>query len=150
MKKFQFNLDKVLDYKGQILDSLRNEHAIVLEKVRRQEEQLEQEQARYAQLNREFRQAEAEGITIAEAMRYESGLRYLEGVIQRETRVLQQLQEEAERKRKQVVQARQETASLEKLKEKKHAAYLKDVQKSEELFIDELVSAARVMESNAS
>ena len=138
MKKFQFNLDKVLDYKGQILDSLRNEHAIVLEKVRRQEERLEQEQARYAQLNREFRQAEAEGITIAEAMRYESGLRYLEGVIQRETRVLQQLQEEAERKRKQV------------LKEKKHAAYLKGVQKSEELFIDELVSAARVMDSSAS
>ena len=122
----------------------------MLEKVRRQEERLEQEQARYAQLNREFRQAEAEGITIAEAMRYESGLRYLEGVIQRETRVLQQLQEEAERKRKQVVQARQETASLEKLKEKKHAAYLKGVQKSEELFIDELVSAARVMDSSAS
>lgn len=150
MKKFQFNLDKVLDYKGQILDSLRNEHAIALEKVRRQEERLEQEQARYTQLNREFRQVEAEGITIAEAMRYESGLRYLEGVIQRETRVLQQLQEEAERKRRQVVQARQETASLEKLKEKKHADYLKGVQKSEELFIDELVSAARVMDSSAS
>ena len=150
MKKFQFSLDKVLDYKGQILDSLRNEHAILIQQVRQAEERLRQAEERYVQFNREFREAEAEGITIAEALRYEGGLRYLEGEIQREARLLRQAQEEAERKRQQVVEARQETASLEKLKEKKHLAYQKGVQKSEELFIDELVSTARAMDASAS
>ena len=46
--------------------------------------------------------------------------------------------------RQQVVAARQETASLEKLREQKLDGYRKAVQKQEEQFIDELVSASRV------
>ena len=40
-----------------------------------------------------------------------------------------------------------DTRILERLKEKKLQDYQKDVQKSEEQFIDELVSATRHMES---
>ena len=39
--------------------------------------------------------------------------------------------------------ARQDTASLEKLKDKKWEDYQKQVQKGEELLIEELVTAAR-------
>ena len=45
--------------------------------------------------------------------------------------------------------ARQDTATIEKLKEKKLEDYRKSVQKSEEQFIDELVSAQRAT-ANAS
>ena len=150
MKKFQFSLTTVLDYKNQVLDSLQAEHAALIQRQRLQEEKIAVLEDRYAALNQEFRQAEREGITIAEAMGYESGLRYLEREIAREERLLRQIQEEAERKRQQVVAARQETASLEKLRERKRQDYDKQVQKSEEQFIDELVSAARVTGANAS
>ena len=149
MKKFQFNLDTVLSYKQQVLDNLQNEHSVLLQRVRRQEELVEELEADYAALNREFRQAEREGITIADARAYEMGLRAQERIIQAEHKRLEQFRAEAERKREQVVAARQETAALEKLKDKKMEDYRKMVQKGEEQFIDELVSTVRVMNAGA-
>lgn len=149
MKKFQFNLDTVLSYKQQVLDNLQNEHSVLLQRVRRQEELVEELEADYAALNREFRQAEREGITIADARAYEMGLRAQERTIQAEQKRLEQFRAEAERKREQVVAARQETAALEKLKDKKMEDYRKMVQKGEEQFIDELVSTVRVMNAGA-
>ena len=95
-----------------------------------------------------MRTAAEEGITIADAMGYETGLRVLEKEIQAQEKRLRQLQEEAEEKRLKMVAARQETASLEKLRDHKLEDYQKMVQKQEEQFIDELVSTTRVMASN--
>lgn len=147
MKKFQFSLDHVLDYKQQVLEGVQNEHAILMQRVRRQEEQLEETWRRYHDCNRELRQAEAVGVTIAEAMRLENGLRFWEKEIEKNKKLLEQYRKEAEEKRKQVVAARQDTASLEKLKEKKQEAYRHEVQKGEELFIEELVAAQRAVET---
>lgn len=150
MKKFQFNLNTVLDYKQQVLDNLQNEHSVLLQRVLRQEELITGLEADYAVLNQEFRQAEREGITIADARTYEVGLRAQEKSIQAEYKRLEQFRAEAERKREQVVAARQETAALEKLKERKQEDYRKMAQKDEEQFIDELVSTIRVMHTDAS
>ena len=150
MKKFQFSLDTVLRYKLQVLESLQNEYAVAAQRVREQEALLRQTEGRYRDLNQEFREAAAEGTTIADAMGYESGLRVLEKEIQAQEKRLRQLQDEAEEKRLKMVAARQETASLEKLRDHKLEDYQKMVQKQEEQFIDELVSTTRVMASNLS
>ena len=84
MKRFQFGLDTVLQYKRQVLDGAQNEYAEVIQRVRQQERRLREAEARHRSLNQQFRRAEAEGITIADAMGYEMGLRMLEGEIQRE------------------------------------------------------------------
>ncbi|MPN20524.1 hypothetical protein SDC9_167903 [bioreactor metagenome] len=60
--------------------------------------------------------------------------------IQREKRHLEVLQKREEEKRAEVVEVKIETSTLEKLKEKKLEQYNKEVQKSEELFIEEFVS----------
>ena len=145
MKKFQFSLDHVLDYKQQVLEGVQNEHAILMQQVRSQEELLEGLRQRYQDCNRELREAEAVGITVAEAMRLESGLRFWEREIVKNEKLLDQYRKEAEEKRRQVVAARQDTASLEKLKDKKHTDYRREVQKGEEQFIEELVAARRVV-----
>lgn len=144
MKKFNFSLDTVLSYKQQVLDALRAEHGAILAQVRRQEQVLEQTERHYSDLNTEFCDRKMTGLTVADAMGYEMSLRVLEQDIQREARKLEQLRQEESAKRAEVVTARQGTSSLEKLREKKLTAYNKDIQKSEEAFIDELVSAARV------
>ena len=141
MKRFQFSLNTVLSYKQQVLEELQNEHGQLLYQVRQQELVLQAAEERYRGLNLEFRQAETEGLTIAEALR--SGLRFLEDEIQREAKRLREYEAAAEEKRRQVVAARQDTASLEKLKDKKWEDYQKQVQKGEELLIEELVTAAR-------
>lgn len=145
MKKFQFNLDHVLGYKNQVLDSLQNEHAVLTQKLQRQEQALDQARQGYQDFNQEFRSAKASGLTVAEAIHYESGLRFWELEIERENKLLQQCRKETEEKRRQVVAARQDTASLEKLKDKKQEAYRKEAEKSEELLIEELVAAKRAM-----
>ena len=145
MKKFQFSLESVLGYKQQVLESLQNEHAILIQKMRQQEERLRQMEESYRAWNEEFRQAEMEGITVAEAMRYESCLRFWEKEIAQQRQTVLQCQQEVEQKRRQVVAACQETASLEKLRDKKQEEYRKAVQKGEELFIEEVVAAQKAM-----
>ena len=105
MKKFQFSLENVLNYKNQVLEEIQNEYASAVQQVRQQERRLVELEERHRALNREFRQAEAEGITVAEAMGYESGLRVLERTIRQAEERLQQLRDEAE-------QVRQELLSL--------------------------------------
>ena len=80
-------------------------------------------------------------------MGYEMGLRMLEGEIQREESRLYQLQTEAEERRKRMIAARQDTSSLEKLREKKLESYEKELQRQEELRIDELVANTRAVEA---
>lgn len=147
MKKFKFSLDSVLSYKQQVLESLQGEHAAILAQVREQEAVLERAWQDYRACDAEYSQRKAEGITITDAMVYQNGLRVLERDIQRETDKLEALRKKEEKKRQEVVDAKIDTSSIEKLKEKKLDLYNKEVAKSEELLIDEFVSSARARAS---
>lgn len=143
MKKFRFPLDTVLSYKQQVLDALRGEHAAILAEVHTQEEWVEHLWQEYRAYSEEYRQRSAEGLVMTEALMYQTGLRSIEREIQRETEKLDALRAKEEAKRAEVVEAKKETSSIEKLREKKLDAYHKAEAKSEELFIEEFVSAAR-------
>ena len=143
MKKFKFSLDSVLSYKQQVLDALKGEHAAILAQVRAQEEVLEAAWQSYRDCDEEYRQRKTEGITITDAMVYQNGLRVLERDIQRETEKLEALRKKEEKKRQEVVDAKIDTSSIEKLKEHKLEDYRKAEQKAEEVLIDEFVSSAR-------
>lgn len=144
MKKFRFPLDTVLSYKQQVLDALRGEHAAILAEVHTQEEWVEHLWQEYRAYSEEYRQRSAEGLVMTEALMYQTGLRSIEREIQRETEKLDALRAKEEAKRAEVVEAKKETSSIEKLREKRLDAYHKAEAKSEEQFIDEFISAARV------
>ena len=143
MKKFKFSLDSVLSYKQQVLESLQGEHAAILAQVREQEAVLERAWQDYRDCDGEYRQKKEQGITITDAMVYQNGLRVLERDIQRETEKLEALRRKEEKKRQEVVDAKIDTSSIEKLKEHKLEDYHKAEQKAEEVLIDEFVSSAR-------
>lgn len=145
MKKFRFSLETVLDYKQQVLDTLQTEHGAILARVREQEKRIEELEAAYRALSHEFNRRKEEGLTVLDAVRYEQYLRSSEREIEDAYRHLRELEKQAEKKRLEVVEARKETSSIEKLREKKLEGYNKAVQKSEEAMIDELVSTKRVM-----
>lgn len=149
MKKFSFSLDKVLDYKQQLLEAVQAEHAAALSEVRRQEERIEELWQSYRAYNKEFCESKEAGLMITEALMYEGGLRAMERQIQQETLRLEELRKIEEQKRSAMIEARKETASLEKLKEKKLDIYQKAVQKSEEAFIEEFVSNSRAVSCSA-
>ena len=145
MKKFRFSLETVLDYKNQALDALRAEHGAILAQVRTQEKGIEDLEAEHREADEEFTQRKLEGINILDALNYETYLRSLERKLQEEHRKLERLRKREEEKRAQVVEARKETATLEKLKEHKLEDYRKAEQKDEEQRIEEFVSTTRAM-----
>ena len=145
MKKFRFSLETVLDYKQQVLDALQKEHGVIMAQVKEQEEYLAGLEADYRDMDAEFCQRKLEGIAILDAMRYEQYLRAMERQIQQAVYRLEELRRQEEAKRLEVVAAKQDTSSIEKLKEKKLDSYNKAVQKSEEAMIDEFVSTTRAM-----
>lgn len=145
MKKFYFALDTVLNYKEQVLENLQGEHArIIAERVEceRGIEALEREQQEWmAELERK----KLQGISISDMQTYDRFLTGLRGKIERERQRLAEILIREERKREEVVEARKETASITKLKERKRAQYDKEVQKADEQFIDEFVSNKRAV-----
>ena len=145
MKKFRFSLETVLDYKQEVLSALQTEHAAILARVHAQEDLLEELENYYSELDAEFTERKLEGITILDAMQYEQYLRATERQIEEAVEILERLRAAAEAKRLEVVEAKKDTSSIEKLREKKLDSYNKAVQKSEELIIEEFVTTARVM-----
>ena len=129
MKKFRFSLETVLDYKNQALDALRAEHGAILAQVRAQEAVVEGLEREYSQVDGEFTQRKLEGLTVLDALNYEQYLRALEREVKEEYRKLSLLRRQEEQKRGQVVEARKETATIEKLKERK----LEDYRKAEQM-----------------
>ena len=149
MKKFRFSLETVMEYKQQVLDSLQAEHGAILAKVREQEEYIEVLEADYRSLSGEFNQRKLEGLSMLDAIKYEQYLRSSERQIEEAYAHLAKLRAQAEKKRTEVVEAKKETSSIEKLREKKLESYNKAVQKSEENLIDEFVTTKRIMEAQS-
>ena len=144
MKKFKFQLDTVLRYKGQVLDTRLAEHGAVLAQVNRQEDVLAQAKKNLWDCEDEYREKQAMGMTVVEAMKYQTGIDVLEKAVQREQEKLDRLRQLEEEKRARVVEAKQETSTLERLKEIKRGEYDHALAKEEEKQIDDMVSARRV------
>ncbi len=145
MKKFFFPLDKVLDYKEQVLDGLKAEHARILMKVRECERAIEELEQLHRDCTAEFRKNKLNGIKISEIHTYENYLEALGVKIRIKQDQLEKLKLKEEAKRNEVVEAKKETSTLDKLKEKKREEYDKEVQKEEERFIEEFVATKSAM-----
>jgi len=140
MKKFNFPLNTVLNYKDQVLDNLKSEHAQIVDKVVRQEQKVEELSDRRNDACVRFKAEIGKGIAVNMMREYETYITFMQKKILTEQGVLQKLQRKEEQKREEVVEARKEVVSIEKLKEKKLLQYNKEVLRSEELFIEEFVS----------
>ena len=143
MKKFKFSLSTVLSYKQQVLDALQAEHAAVIAEVHAQEKKIQQLQDEYNAFAEEYRRRCQEGMDIREAVGHQAKLRARERELEQENLLLQQVRKKEEAKRAEVVEAKKETSSLEKLRDKKRTEYNAAMAKDEEKFIDEFISSQR-------
>ena len=143
MKRFRFQLEPVLNFKQQALDALMAELSEAQMVAAAQEAVRDQAFRRLADYDAEFAGKKAEGITVVEALEYESGQMVLEQRAQREQKLLEQRQRELEAKRQQVVEARQETHAIEKLKEIRRGEYDAAAAKADEKALDDLTAARR-------
>ena len=145
MKRFQFQLEPVLNYKQQALDVLMSELAEAQMVAAAQEKVRDEAIARLAAYDAEFAEKRETGFTNLEAVEYETGQQVLEQRLQRVEKLLAQRRRELEAKRQQVVEARQETHTIERLKEIRRGEYDTAVAKADERALDDLTAARRAV-----
>lgn len=144
MKKFVFKFDNVMDFKNQSLENKKGEHGKAIQMVNDQKEKINLLYKRFNEINSQFNEKKILGLTAIEALEYTSYLYKLEKDIQVENVYLNDYISIEEQRRKEVVEMKIETSTLEKLKEKNLNDYIKESQKHEELFIEEFVMRQRV------
>lgn len=140
MKKFSFALDKVLSYKRQYEESVRSEHAAILHKVTQQEEKIARLWEKDGETRREMDEVKKAGCIILQIRTYESYLDYLQKEIANEQRILDALRVREEEKRQELIKAKTDTKSIDKLKEKKLEEYRYEVAKEQEQLVEEFVN----------
>jgi len=139
MKKFTFSLEAVKEYKEKLLDNVVLEHATILAAIAEQENLIKKLEETGRLVNEELNEKNRNGITPYELMNYQRYMKVLQDDIRIEYEKLAKLNLAEEAKREEVIEMKKETASFEKLEEKKLKEYNKLVQKKEELFIEEFV-----------
>ena len=143
MKRFRFQLEPVLDFKQQSLDALLVELNTMQALVAQQERARDEANRTLAEYDAAAAKRREEGMTILEAMECEVSQRVLLQRAQREEEKLKLVRHQAELKRAEVVEARKETHSLERLKDIRRSEYDFAVAKAEEKSLDDLTAARR-------
>lgn len=145
MKKFFFSLNTVLNYKEQVLESLRQEHIQSLMKVRACEDEIERLEQQHRECVEEFEEKKREGLPIIKMKIYENHLEGLGVRILEKQEQLERLKEDELQKRNKMIEAKKESTSIQKLKDKKRQEYQKEEQKAQEILVEEFVSAKNAM-----
>lgn len=140
MKRFKYRLDTVLDYKIQVLDNLKSEHAVIMQSVNKKEEQITGLTRELIGYEAGFDELKETGATIENFRLFDLCIGRMEQIIDTEKEHLKVLQKQEDAKKKEVIEAKVDTSRYEKLKDKKYIEYQKAVAKAEEAFIEEFVS----------
>ncbi|MBO6310579.1 MAG: flagellar FliJ family protein [Oribacterium sp.] len=140
MKKFQYNLQSVLEYKQRILDDLKEQYAVRMKFVEEKKLEIQNLRAKADALTVEFDEVKKTGAAIEKFLMYSSMIDNLDKQVEIEKEALKILQANADKKKDEVVAANIDVNKFVKLKEKKQMLYKAQEQKDQEAFIDEFVS----------
>lgn len=146
MKQFSYRLETVLAYKTQVLDNLKSEHAVIIQKVNRKQEEIQGLNRELVSYESDFDEVKEKGAAIEDYRLFDMCIGRMEEIIDTEKERLKKLRQEEDAKKQEVVEAKVDTSKFEKLKEKKFQEYQKAVMKADELFIEEFVSNTTLRE----
>ena len=140
MKQFQYRLETVLDYKTQVLDNLKSEHAVIIQSVNRKQEEIQGLHQELNGIESEFDRTKEAGATIQNYRLFDMCIGRMEEIIDEEKERLKVLRKQEEAKKQEVITAKVDTSKFEKLKDRKFKEYQKEAAKADETFIEEFVS----------
>lgn len=148
MKKFNFSLQKVLEIKEQLLKNLKNELSNMNEQMKNIEVEIRTLTGKYKDTNVEFIEKSSSGITSGEISYYKMFMNTILKSIEKKEADKLLLNKKMEDKRHEIINMNMEISSLEKLRDKEFEKYNHSLTKSEEIFIDEFVSNAKMLKLN--
>lgn len=139
MKRFQYNLETVLNYKNQELDNLKIQHAAAAEQVRRKREEIHYKEGLLSQFQKGFDRTMQDGASIETLRLYGICIDGARKQIDQEKEQLSRLKKDEKERRKEVLTARVDTSRYEKLREHRLEDYHRAAKKEEELFVEEFI-----------
>lgn len=140
MAKFKFSLKSVEKYRNITLDQAKSSYAKAVLKVNKQNDVLLKLKSELADINNELNLKNGQGITILECQGYKTYIKILENNIKEEENQLKSLKKIEQRKRQELIGAKTNVMSIEKIREKRFEEYKKEETKKEELATEEFVS----------
>ena len=149
MKRFHYSLETVLDYKTQVLDNLKKEHAVMLKSVNDKKEEIRQLNGELKEYEGSFDETKSAGASIESYLLYDMCIDRMKEQIRQEKERLVVLKNREEKKKNEVIDARVDASKFEKLKEKRLQEYRAAEMKEEEAFVEEFVIHNMVAESIA-
>ena len=145
MKKFEFTLQKMLNYKEQLLEKEKN----ALMQLRSEKNQITEHiallEAQFDQINKELLQKTRESVDAEKIKGHRFQLDNTRHQLRQLRIELQQIEAAIERQLRVVISITQEVEGMEKLREKQQEEYNYNLAKSEELMVAELVNTQRVL-----
>ena len=143
MKKFMFSLEKVLSFKQQTLNVKMNELGLFQMKLLELEKEINDLNKKFADTNQVMVKSLQTGLNSNDLAVYKLYFNTLNQKIQKLIEDKNRLSEVIAQKKADIIAINSEISGLEKLREKQLAEYLKVVQKSNELAMDEYVNQMR-------
>lgn len=147
MKRFRYSLDTVLNYKTQVLDGLKKEHADMLKRVNDKKEEIRQLNGELKEFEGSFDETKSAGAPIETYLLYGMCIDRKVEQIEQEKERLVLLKKKEEKKKNEVIEAKVDTSKFEKLKDRRLQEYRVAEQKEEEAFVEEFVVHNMVAES---
>ena len=142
MKKFQFSLGRMRDYRERLLE----EEKGTLQRYKAERNQIEDEIARlegeFGELSRRMQEKAEKGTTVIELRKLSAQMDNVRMQIRELEKALTKAEQRVEKQMQVVVEANKEVTKLDKLEEKQLEEYRRQVNKAEEDRIDEFVSQA--------
>ncbi|WP_251491951.1 flagellar export protein FliJ [Otoolea muris] len=140
MKRFRYSLETVLDYKQQILDNEKAEHAVIIRRVDQKKEEIRRLKDELMGFHHGFDESKSVGAPIESFRLYDMCIGLMEEKINIRKEQLSHLKKEEEKKKQQVIAAKVDASKFEKLKGRRQEEYRKAEAKEEENFIEEFVT----------
>ncbi|MBQ7756878.1 MAG: flagellar FliJ family protein [Oscillospiraceae bacterium] len=148
MKKYEFSLKRIMDYKNQMLNREKNTLLGLRMERKGLEDKIDDLDRQYELINLEMHEKFKDGMTVSQINVYEfrkTGVREEKRAILKRIALLDI---SIERQQKKVVTAKQEVSGLEKLEEKQLEEYNAAYNKEQEDIIAEFVSTSFTREEN--
>jgi flagellar FliJ protein len=140
LKKFEFTLDKLKNYREQLLDREKNSLSFINAQRAKLIAEREQTEAELKHSNLEFRERSKVGVNIMQMNVFKSYQHSLNMKIKDIDSAISEVSQRIERQLERVISATKDVSSLEKLEEKQLDSYKADLQKADENFIAEYVN----------
>lgn len=140
MKKFEFSLRQMRDYRERLLDEEKGS----LQRVKAERDRIENDIARlegdFAALSQKMQEKAEKGTTVIELRKLSAQMDNVRLQIRDLEKALVKAEQRVEKQMEVVVEANKEVTKLDKLEEKQREEYRHQVSKAEEDRIDEFVS----------